>query len=134
MKKPPAQTVAAFLLLAAIIAYRLCAGFEGGQYPWLGNFAPVAAVALCGAIYLPRKLALVLPLAALFFSDVILNAFHYHFAIVSVEMAGALPGAGLNGGDRLGASRERAGGGHPAGQPREFAPVLRGDEFRLLAG
>ena len=86
MKKPPAQTLAALLLLAAVIAYRLCAGFEGGQYPWLENFAPVAAVALCGAIYLPRKMALVLPLAALFFSDVVLNEFHYHVAIVSLEM------------------------------------------------
>lgn len=86
MKKSPAPTLAALLLLAAVIAYRLCAGFEGGQYPWLENFAPVAAVALCGAIYLPRKMALFLPLAALFFSDVILNAFHYHAAVVSMEM------------------------------------------------
>jgi hypothetical protein len=38
----------------------------------------VAAVALCGAVYLPRRIAAVLPIVMLFVSDLILNLFHYH--------------------------------------------------------
>ena len=37
------------------------------------NFAPIAAVAIFGAFYLPRRLALVLPLTALFISDVFIG-------------------------------------------------------------
>ena len=77
-------TPAALLLLAAIIVYRLCIGF-GGHAPWLENFAPVAAIALCGGIYLPRRMALAVPLGALFLSDLALN-WHYGYALVSLEM------------------------------------------------
>jgi hypothetical protein len=49
------------------------------------NFAPVAAVALCGGIYLPRRLAFVVPLGALFVSDLFLN-WHLHYALLSPEM------------------------------------------------
>jgi hypothetical protein len=77
---------AAFVLLAVVVIYRVVSGFAGSaDYSWLHNFAPVAAVALCGAVYLPRRLAIVLPLAALSLSDVILNLFHYHVGIVTLE-------------------------------------------------
>jgi len=84
-KNQPARTAAALLLLAAITLYRLCIGFQAGHLPWLENFAPVAAVALCGGIYLPRRLAFVVPLGALFVSDVFLN-WHFGYALVSGEM------------------------------------------------
>jgi hypothetical protein len=82
MKK---QTAAALLLLAAVILYRLCAGFQTVHLLWLENFAPVAAVALCGGIYLPRRLAFIVPLGALFVSDLVLN-WHYGYPLLSVEM------------------------------------------------
>lgn len=84
MKNQTTQTAAALLLLAAITLYRLCIGFHG-HLPWLENFAPVAAIALCGGIYLPRRLALAVPLGALFLSDLFLNR-HYGYAVVSPEM------------------------------------------------
>src|SRR3989344_505684 len=37
------------------------------------NFVPVAAVALFGAVYLSRKEALLLPLAAMFISDILIG-------------------------------------------------------------
>jgi hypothetical protein len=85
MKTQPARTTAALLLLAAITLYRLCIGFQNGHLPWLENFAPVAAVALCGGIYLPRRLAFIVPLGALFISDIFLN-WHFHYALISPEM------------------------------------------------
>jgi len=40
---------------------------------WLSNFAPLAAIALCSAAYLPKKYKFSVPLLTLFISDVIIN-------------------------------------------------------------
>jgi hypothetical protein len=78
---------AAIVLLVVVVLYRIVSGFAGSaDYQWLHNFAPVAAVALCGAVYLPRRLAVVLPMAALLLSDLVLNLFHYHQPLLTVEI------------------------------------------------
>jgi hypothetical protein len=78
---------AAFLLLFVVVLYRVVSGFAGsGDFSWMHNVAPLAAVALCGAAYLPRRFAFPLPLAMLFVSDVILNFFCYHQPVLTVEM------------------------------------------------
>ena len=78
---------AALFLLVVVVAYRILSGFIGsGDFQWAHNFAPVAAVALCGAVYLPRRIAAVLPLAMLFFSDVVLNLFHYHQPLFTFDI------------------------------------------------
>lgn len=41
--------------------------------PHAPNFAPVAAIALFGGVYFSRKTALLLPLAAMFFSDIFIG-------------------------------------------------------------
>jgi len=76
-----AESLVAFALLAAAVFCRLALPFAGG----VPNFSPLAAIALCGGIYFPRRLAFVVPLAALFVSDLVLNA-HYGVALVSTEM------------------------------------------------
>jgi hypothetical protein len=102
---------AAFVLLFVVVIYRIVSGFAGSaDYSWLHNFAPLAAVALCGAVYLPRRIAMVLPLVMLLISDLALNLFHYHqpfftFDIVPRYFALALIaglGFALRGRDRLG--------------------------------
>jgi len=78
---------AAFFLLVVVVAYRILSGFLGSDdYTWLHNFSPVAAVALCGAVYLPRRIAAVLPIAMLFASDVVLNVFHYHQPLFTFDI------------------------------------------------
>lgn len=78
---------AALALLIIVVAYRIASGFIGSaDYSWLHNFAPLAAVALCGAVYLPRRIAFALPLTMLFLSDVVLNVFHYHQPLLTVEI------------------------------------------------
>jgi len=86
MKHRTAQTTAALLLFTAAIAYRICAGLEGNHIQWLQNFSPVAAIALCGALYLPKRVALLLPLVALLLSDIVLNI-HYGETLIATEMA-----------------------------------------------
>jgi hypothetical protein len=78
---------AALALLLIVVVYRIVSGFAGSaDYQWLHNFAPVAAVALCGAVYLPRRAAIALPLVMLLLSDIVLNVFHYHKPLFTVEI------------------------------------------------
>jgi len=55
----------AFILITLGIAARFL--------PHPANFAPVGAIAIFSGIYLPKKWAIVLPLAAMFFSDLFLG-------------------------------------------------------------
>jgi hypothetical protein len=78
---------AALALLLVVVLYRIVSGFAGSaDYQWLHNFAPVAAIALCGAVYLPRRTAIALPLVMLLLSDIVLNVFHYHKPLLTVEI------------------------------------------------
>ena len=78
---------AALFLLIVVVVYRIASGFIGSaDFHWLHNFAPVAAVALCGAVYLPRRIAAVLPIVMLFISDVVLNLFHYHQPLFTFDI------------------------------------------------
>ncbi len=66
--------IPALLLVFSAVAYRVTTGLlihSGAS--WLSNFAPLAAIALCGAAYFPAKLKFSVPLGALFISDLILN-------------------------------------------------------------
>jgi hypothetical protein len=74
------------LLLLVAIVYRVVLGIAGSTHlDWLHNFSPLAAIALCGAIYLPRRMAIAVPLLALFVSDLFLNA-HYGEPLLSLKM------------------------------------------------
>lgn len=48
---------------------------------WLSNFAPLAAIALCGAAYFPRAYKFTVPLTALLISDIVLNI-HYSASLL----------------------------------------------------
>ncbi len=68
---------ALFLVFAAVI-YRVISAIvvHNGGSAWLSNFAPLAAIALCSAIYFPKKYKFTVPFAALLVSDLILD-FYY---------------------------------------------------------
>jgi hypothetical protein len=54
-------------LFLALVFLGIGIGFR--LVPHLPNFTPIAAIALFGGVYFQKKLALILPLVALFFSD-----------------------------------------------------------------
>lgn len=58
------KLLAIFLILVGITTRLL---------PHPGNFTPIAAIALFGAVYLPKKYAFILPVTAMFFSDLIIG-------------------------------------------------------------
>lgn len=75
------------LLLLTVIAYRLMLAFAGRPDAiGLHNFSPMAAVTLCGALFLPKRWAFALPFGALLASDLLLNAFRYHAPLLSWAM------------------------------------------------
>jgi hypothetical protein len=56
----------------------------------LPNFSPLMAAALCGALFLPGVLGLMIPVVALLLSDVLLNL-HYGLPICSAQLLWTLP-------------------------------------------
>jgi hypothetical protein len=70
--------IPALLLIISAVVYRIATGLliQSGA-TGLSNFAPLAAIALCGAVYFPPRFKFSVPLVALFVSDVVLN---YHYA------------------------------------------------------
>ncbi|HMJ05151.1 MAG TPA: DUF6580 family putative transport protein [Chthoniobacterales bacterium] len=70
--------IPAFLLVLVAVVYRIAAGIlvQSGSATWLSNFAPFAAIALCGAAFFPTRYKFAVPLLALFVSDLVLNAYY----------------------------------------------------------
>jgi hypothetical protein len=66
--------IAALLLIFSAVAYRITTGLliHSGASS-LSNFAPLAAIALCSAAYLPKKYKFSVPLVTLFISDAAIN-------------------------------------------------------------
>jgi hypothetical protein len=82
--------IAGLVLFVVAVAYRLLPVLLGvtlQQPEWLPNFSPMAALCLCGAAFLPKRLAIVVPFVALLGTDLILNA-HYGFPLFTVEFLG----------------------------------------------
>ena len=78
--------IPAFILILAAVVYRIVTGLAiiSGS-TWLSNFAPLAAIALCGAVYFPPKLKFTVPLVALLLSDIVLNM-HYSAPLLAPEI------------------------------------------------
>jgi hypothetical protein len=81
--------IPALILILSAVAYRIAAVFliQSGHASWLANFAPLAAIALCGAAYFPTKWKFTIPLGALFISDLVLN-YIYRAPLVQTQMVG----------------------------------------------
>jgi hypothetical protein len=82
--------IAGVILLVAAALYRLLPVFLGYttvQPDWFINVSPMAALILCGAAILPKRIALIVPFAALLGTDLILNA-HYGFPLLNIEFVG----------------------------------------------
>lgn len=80
--------IPAFLLVLAAVAYRIATGlFIHSGATWLCNFAPMAAIALCCAVYFPPKMKFTVPLIALFLSDAVLN-YHYGASLLDAHILG----------------------------------------------
>ena len=107
----------ALFLIPLVALFRIWLAWQPavGASNWLLGFSPLAAVALCAGLFLPRRLALAIPLGILFVSDVVIDA-HYGASFFGAALLAryALLAALVGGG--LGLRRRRWG--------RSFAGVL----------
>ena len=85
----PLSLLLTLILLLAGIFFRLIR-FDLAPET-LPNFAPLMAAALCGAVFIPGWLGLVVPIMALLVSDALLNV-HYGVPVVSSQLLWTLPG------------------------------------------
>jgi len=69
----------AILLVILTAVYRVASAIivHNGGSAWLSNFAPMAAIAFCAAVYFPRRFKFTIPFAALLLSDLILDAYYH---------------------------------------------------------
>ena len=75
--------IPALLLILSAVVYRLVTTlFVHSESIGLLNFAPLAAIALCSAAYLPARYKFTVPMLAMLLSDVVLNI-HYGFSMLS---------------------------------------------------
>jgi hypothetical protein len=92
--------IPAFLLVLLAVVYRIAVGImvQSGSTS-LSSFAPVAAIALCSAVYFPGRYKFIVPLAAMLVSDLVLNAYYgasmvhpaifsHYFGIMAVAFLG----------------------------------------------
>jgi hypothetical protein len=70
--------IPALVLVFAAFVFRIATALvvQGGGSAWLSNFAPLAAIALCSAIYFPGKYKFTVPFAALLASDLVLDLYY----------------------------------------------------------
>jgi hypothetical protein len=111
MSQPARSTQSSFVspgtlvlcgMVAFTVVYRLAVHFSAGALPW--NFTPVEAMALFGGAYFAnRKLAIAVPLVALFLGDIFIG--FYGWMMLSVYGCVALTavaGFALRGRARIG--------------------------------
>jgi len=80
------RMIPALLLVFSAVVYRVTTGLlihSGAS--WLSNFAPLAAIALCSAAYLPKKYKFSVPLVTLFISDAVIN-FRYGAPLIDPQI------------------------------------------------
>ncbi len=70
--------IPALVLVFLTVVFRIATALvvQGGGSAWLSNFAPLAAIALCSAIYFPSKYKFTVPFAALLVSDLVLDLYY----------------------------------------------------------
>ncbi|MBI2990422.1 MAG: hypothetical protein HYY51_04550 [Candidatus Magasanikbacteria bacterium] len=59
-----------------IVLITLALGVSARLLPHPANFAPIGALAIFGGVYLPKRIALLLPLSAMFLSDMIIGFYN----------------------------------------------------------
>ena len=79
--------IPALILILSAVVYRIAAALliHSGQALWLSNFAPLASISLCGAVYFPARFKFTVPLGVLFVSDLFLN-YIYAAPLLQVQM------------------------------------------------
>ncbi len=66
------------LIIAGLL---IILGFASRLLPHPANFAPIGAIALFGGLYLPKRLAIILPVVAMFVSDIFIGFYAWQIML-----------------------------------------------------
>lgn len=80
--------IAGVILVLAVSFYRLLPVMLGWSFPqpdWYINFSPITALCFCSAAIMPRRLAFLLPFAALIGTDFILTGYYGTHSMMNAE-------------------------------------------------
>ncbi len=77
-----------YLIIAVLL---ITLGFVARLLPHPANFAPIAAIAIFGGLYLPKRWAIVLPVIAMFVSDIFIGFYTWQI-MASVYLSFVLVG------------------------------------------
>ena len=93
--------IPALFLIPLVALFRIFLAWQpvgSSLHPsWMVGFTPLAGVAVCAGMFLPRRLALVIPLGILLLSDTIIDAHYgpaFHFFSVATFANNTLVWAG----------------------------------------
>ncbi len=86
MKKINHESITLFISIGLVIL-----GSSARLLPHPANFTPLAAIAIFGGLYLPKKLAILVPLSAMLISDTIIGFYSWKIMLV-VYLSFALTG------------------------------------------
>ncbi len=75
----------ALLLIPLVALFRIFLAWQPTASEWTVGLSPLAAVALCAGVFLPRRLALVVPLGILLLSDLVIDL-HYGADFFAVSL------------------------------------------------
>ncbi len=67
--------------IAIIAVLLILLGVSSRIFPHPANFAPIAAIALFGGLYLSKRMAFILPMAAMFVSDIFIGFYSWKMMI-----------------------------------------------------
>jgi hypothetical protein len=125
------SAILAVILLFAGVFFRVARADLAPEV--LPNFSPLMAAALCGAVFIPGWLGLVVPVVALLVSDAALNT-HYGEPVISPQLLWTLPcyliAVGI--GWLLREQSERRAPGQPESNVRHDQTARRGFDKRIL--
>jgi hypothetical protein len=75
--------VPAFVLIVCAVIYRIATGLLiSSGATWFAELYPARAIALCAAVYFPRKYKFSVPLVAFLISDAVIN---YHYGVTLLD-------------------------------------------------
>jgi len=81
--------------LTAMAVLLILLGVTARLFPHPANFAPIAAIAMFGGLYLPKRWALILPISAMLVSDIFVGFYHWQMMLAVYASFTLVVGIGM---------------------------------------
>ena len=91
MRDDETDMLPALFLIPLVALFRVFLAWQpAGASTWLAGMSPLSAVALCAGVFLPRRLALVVPLGILLLSDAVIVSLLARYLVLALVGLGGM--------------------------------------------